>query len=173
MKNEIHELIFDTTLPEGDSSGKKLLNLARMVFPRNILEVYYSALLDKPSAQVFTRSLLNKFRYSKDSEAEITFDQRMDSQKLDVVYGTDKGYFVIKDFKDQVVTSDELKKFLDTIAKQFSKIFRVIIVSKDYEPKLKGESEDEQLKELLKYKFPFDLIVEENIGYTVLRIGGF
>jgi hypothetical protein len=165
-------LIFDTTLPKGDSSGKRLLNLARMVFPELRPEVYYSALLDKPSAQAFTRSLWNKLRLSKDSKAQITFDQRVDSQNFDVVYGTEKGYFVIKDFKDQVVTSDELKKSLDTIAKHFSKIFRVIIVSKDYEPKLKGESDDEYIKELLKYKFPFDLIIEENIGYTVLRIGG-
>jgi hypothetical protein len=164
-------LIFDTTLPKGDSSGKKLLNLARMVFPELRPEVYYSALLDKPSAQVFTRSLWNKLRHSKDSEVGTTFDQRVDSQNLDVVYDTGKGHFIIKEFKDQVVTSDMLKTFLDTISKHFSKIFRVIVVAREYESKLTGETLEEQMSKLSREKFPFDLIIEENLGYSVLWIG--
>jgi len=164
-------LIFDTTLPKGDSSGKRLLNLARMVFPELNPEVYYSALLDKPSTQVFTKSLWNKLRQRKAPETETTFDQRVDSQNLDVVYDTGKGYFIIKDFKDQVVTSDKLKTFLETISKHFSKIFRVIVVAKDYESRLTGETLEEQMSKLSREKFPFDLIVEEKLGYSVIWIG--
>ncbi|MGA7369828.1 MAG: hypothetical protein WBX01_11910 [Nitrososphaeraceae archaeon] len=141
-------LIFDTTLP-------RLLNLARMVFPELRPEVYYSALLDKPSAQIFTRSLWNKLRGGKDSEAEPTFEHRIDSQNLDVVHKTNKGYFIIKDFKNQTVTSDELKKFLDTISKHSSKIFRVIVVAKEFESKLTGETLEEQMSKLSRGKFPF------------------
>jgi hypothetical protein len=70
-------LIFDTTLPKGDSSGKRLLNLAKMVFPELRPEIYYAALLDKPSPQVFTRSLWNRLRHRKDFEVEAIFDQRV------------------------------------------------------------------------------------------------
>lgn len=164
-------LIFDTTLPKGDSSGKRLLNLARMVFPELNPEVYYSALLDKPSTQVFTKSLWNKLRQRKAPETEAAFDQRVDLQDLDVVYDTGKGYFIIKDFKDQVVTSDKLKTFLETISKHFSKIFRVIVVAKDYESKLTDETLEEQMSKLSREKFPFDLIVEEKLGYSVVWIG--
>jgi hypothetical protein len=164
-------LIFDTTLPKGDSSGKRLLNLARMVFPELNPEVYYSALLDKQSTQVFTKSLWNKLRQRKAPETKATFDQKVDSQNLDVVYDTGKGYFIIKDFKDQVVTSDELKTFLETISKHFSKIFRVIVVAKEYESKLTGETLEEQMSKLSGKNFPFDLIVEENRGYSVIWIG--
>lgn len=164
-------LIFDTTLPKGDSSGKRLLNLASMVFPELNPEVYYSALLDKQSTQVFTKSLWNKLRQRKAPETKPTFDQIVDSQNLDVVYDTGKGYFIIKDFKDQVVTSDKLKSFLETISKHFSKIFRVIVVAKEYESKLTGETLEEQISKLSGKNFPFDLIVEENLGYSVIWIG--
>ena len=142
-----------------------------MVFPELNPEVYYSALLDKPSTQVFTKSLWNKLRQRKAPETEATFDQKVDSQDLDVVYDTGKGYFIIKDFKDQVVTSDKLKTFLETISKHFSKIFRVIVVAKDYESKLTDETLEEQMSKLSREKFPFDLIVEEKLGYSVVWIG--
>lgn len=164
-------LIFDTTLPKGDSSGKRLLNLARMVFPELNPDVYYSALLDKQSTPVFTKSLWNKLRQRKAPETEATFDQKVDSQNLDVVYDTGKGYFIIKDFKDQVVTLDKLKTFLETISNHFSKIFRVIVVAKDYESKLTGETLEEQMSKLSREKFPFDLIMEEKLGYSVVWIG--
>jgi hypothetical protein len=165
-------LIFDTTLPKGDSSGKRILSLARMVFPELRPEIHYSALLDKPNAQVFSKSLWNKLRHSKDPEVEATFDQRVDSQNLDVVYKTGKGHFVIKDFKDKVVTSDELNILLDTISKYYSKIFRVIFVAKEYDSKMTGEALEERMNKLSRNRFPFDLIVEEKSGYSVLWIGG-
>jgi hypothetical protein len=165
-------LIFDTTLPKGKSTGEKLLNLSKMVFPELRPEIYYSALLDKPTTSVFMKSLWNKLRRNASSENKAIFDQQINSYNLDVVFKTDKGYFIIKNYGDQVVTVDELNKFLDTASRHFSKIFRIIIVSKDYEPRLKGESVDEQIKGPLKYRFPVDLIIEENVGYTALRIGG-
>ena len=76
-----------------------------------------------------------------------------------------------KDFKDQVVTSDKLKTFLETISKHFSKIFRVIVVAKEYESKLTGETLAEQMSKLSREKFPFDLIIEEKLGYSVVWIG--
>lgn len=173
-------LIFDTTLPKGDTSGKRLLNLAKTVFPELTPEVHYSALLDKPSAQVFTRALWSKLRHSNSStmgnraafDYEITDPYDLnDAYNLDVVYGTDKGTLIIKDFKNQTVTSEELKKFLDAISKYFSKIFRVIVVAKEYESKLAGETLEEQMSKLSRDKFPFDLIVEEKLGYSVLWVG--
>jgi hypothetical protein len=165
-------LIFDTTLPKGESSGKRLLYLASLVFPELRPDIYYSALLDKPTTGVFAKSLWNKIRHRKDSEVmAAAFDQKIDSYNLDVVYRIAKGYFIIKNFENQVVTSDELKKFLEVISKQYTKIFRVIVVAKEYEPKLKGESLGEQIASWSGYNFPFDLIVEENLGYSVLWIG--
>jgi hypothetical protein len=96
----------------------------------------------------------------------------VDSQNLDVVYDTGKGQFIIKEFRNQVVTSDMLKSFLDTISKHFSKIFRVIVVAKEYDSKMIGEALEEQMNRLSRNSFPFDLIVEEKLGYSVLWIGG-
>jgi hypothetical protein len=90
---------------------------------------------------------------------------------LDVVYNTGKGHFIIKDFGDHVVTSDMLKTLLDMISKHFSKIFRVIVVAKEYESKLTGETLEEQMSKLSREKFSIDLIVEEKLGYSVLWIG--
>lgn len=78
--------------------------------------------MDKPNTQVFSKSLWNKLRHGKDREAEATFDQRVDSQNLDVVCKTGRDHFVIKDFKDQVVTSDELKKFLDMLLEDSNRL---------------------------------------------------
>lgn len=164
-------LIFDTTLPKGESSGKRLLYLASMVFPELRPHVYYSALLDKPTTGLFAKSLWNKLRHREDSKTIATFDQKIDSYNLDVVYRTGKGYFIIKDFKNQAVTSTELKKFLELISKHYPKIFRMIIVANEYEPKLTGESLDEQIASSFQYGFPVDLIVEEKLGFSVLRIG--
>lgn len=166
-------LIFDTTLPKGDSSGKKLLYLASLVFPELRPDIYYSALLDKTTFSVFAKSLWNKLRHRKDSEVmTAAFDQKIDSYNLDVVYRIAKGYLIIKNLENQVVTYDELKKFLDTISKNFSKIFRVIVVAKEYDSKMTGEALEEQMNKLSRNRFPFDLIVEEKLGYSVLWIGG-
>ena len=48
----------------------------------------------------------------------------------------------------------------------------MIVVAREYESKLTGENLEEQMSKLSRDKFQFDLIVEENIGFTVLRIGG-
>ena len=49
---------------------RRLRELARMVFPELNPEVYYSALLDKPNSQVFTKSLWNILQQHKDPETD-------------------------------------------------------------------------------------------------------
>ena len=44
-------------------------------------------------------------------------------------------------------------------------------MAKDYESKLTDETLEEQMSKLSREKFPFDLIVEEKLGYSVVWIG--
>jgi hypothetical protein len=44
-------------------------------------------------------------------------------------------------------------------------------MAKEYESKLTGETLEEQMSKLSGKNFSFDLIVEENLGYSVIWIG--
>ncbi|MGB7661757.1 MAG: hypothetical protein WBL67_03390 [Nitrososphaeraceae archaeon] len=83
----------------------------------------------------------------------------------------------MKSFGDSVVTVDNLKELIMTISNKFRNkygrldVFRVIVVARDYDqPFLNRESLEQMMKGELKSKFDIDLIVEEQVGYTVLWI---
>lgn len=88
------------------------------------------------------------------------------------------GYFIVKDFKDKIVTTDDLKDLVKIISSKFKNkyrrtdVFRCICVAKNYDQSFfDRESLELQMTQQLKTKFPIDLVVEENIGYSVLWVG--
>ena len=90
---------------------------------------------------------------------------------LDLVYQTDEGSFIIKEFRDKSATLQDLKETTDLIRQNFPKVSRVLYVAKEYEPSLQGELLNESMTKDIKSGFPIDLIIEEKVGYSMLWIG--
>lgn len=169
-----YTLIFDTTIPKGNTTGEKVLSLASLIFPQlraDYFDYYYVANFAKA---FFKR----KFTKSWKDKIEASLNYRVGQEYyLDVALRTLEGYFIVKSFGDSVVTVDNLKELIMTISNKFRNkygrldVFRVIVVARDYDqPFLNRESLEQMMKGELKSKFDIDLIVEEQVGYTVLWI---
>ena len=99
---------------------------------------------------------------------------------VDLALNTPDGYFIVKDFKDKVVSLEDLRhlakilghKFrnIDPLATPRLDIFRVICVAKAYDEALLNETLEKQMTEQLKIKFKIDLILEEKVGYSVIWV---
>jgi hypothetical protein len=167
-------LIFDTTIPKGNSTAEKVFYLARLVFPELRSDLYISA-LDKPSFPSFVKALLPKKKIVKNTihgNISQSLNYAGDSYFLDVAYKTDEGYFIVKDFKDKVVSPEDLRKLARIVKEKFTHIFRVISVAKAYDESfLNRETLESQMTKELKASFKIDLILEENVGLSVLWVG--
>jgi hypothetical protein len=167
-------LVFDTTIPQGNSTGEKILNLARLIFPQlrtDYFDYYY--------VSNFVRFLLKKISAkSWDNILQSSQNYRIDqSYSVDVALKTLEGYFIVKDFKDHVVTVNDLEYLLKITRHKFrnwrlqSNIFRIIVVARDYDQSfLNRESLEQIMKRLVRANLKVDLLVEEQKGYSVLWI---
>ena len=165
-------IIFDTTIPKGNTAGEKVFNLSKLVFPELRSDLYISP-LDKPTFPAFMKALLSKrniIRNSINEDTSETLNRRFDSYVIDVAHKTDVGYFTVKDFKDKTVKPEDLRQLTRILKENFTHIFRVICVAKAYDESfLNRETLDKQMSEL-KANFKIDLIVEEKVGFSVLWI---
>lgn len=85
---------------------------------------------------------------------------------------TDEGYLLVKDFKDKVVSSEDLKELAKMAKEKLTHIFRVISVAKTYDESfLNRETLEKQMTTQLRSSFKIDLILEEKVGYSVLWVG--
>ena len=103
-------LIFDPTIPKGSSTGEKVFNLAKLVFPELRSDLYISP-LDKPTFPAFIKALLPKKRITRNAihgDISQSLNYIIDTYVLDVAYKTDEGHFIVKDFKDKIVTPEDL-----------------------------------------------------------------
>jgi hypothetical protein len=169
-------LIFNTTIPKGKTTGEKILSLASMVFPQMRKDYIKYSL----SVRLHIKYYLTKFRKFNGGHIpsmSLNYLAKPDYD-LDVVFRTLEGYLVIKGFRDRVVTVDDLNYLIEIIASNFKAkfsrgtgVFAVICVAKEYdEPFLNRRSLEKIMTEDLKTDFGIDLIVEEDIGYSVLWI---
>jgi hypothetical protein len=142
------------------------------VFPQ-LRPYLFSSPLDKPTFSGFTKALLKKLAKQKDEPVDWMnsdiYNQKINSEFLDVVVKTDFGFFIIKDFGHGPVTVTDIEKILRTIRSHFSKIFRIICVAKSYDSPLQGESL-EKIMTKLSSETNIDLLTEEKVGYSVLWI---
>jgi hypothetical protein len=169
---------FQTTIPKGNISGEKVLNLAKLVFPELRSDLYIS-LLDSPNIPTFISGLTTKLKkkVGKSDKEDISenFDYKVDAYSFDLVLKNKalEGYFIVKDFRDKVVTLGDLQEMVKVIHKEFgNKIFRTICVAKRYDQSFfESESLEKHMTQELKVDFKIDLLVEEDVGYSVLWIG--
>ncbi len=134
----------------------------------------YISPLDKPTFPSFVKALLSKKKITKNAiqgNISESLNYTIDSYVLDVAYKTDEGYFIVKDFKDQIVAPEDLRQLTRIVKEKFTRIFRVICVAKAYDESfLNKVTLEKQMTKELKANFKIDLILEEKVGYSVLWI---
>ena len=171
--SDMYSLIFNTTVPKGNTTGEKVLSLASMVFPE--MRDDYIRFSLEPLAHI--KYYLAKLRKSKELTRRTNYKAKPD-YNLDVVFGTLAGYFIIKEFKDNVVTVEDLRYLIDVLNNNFKAKFRrgtgilsTICVAKEYDKHfLNRESLEKIMTEEIKADFFIDLVVEEDVGYSVLWV---
>ena len=167
-----YTLIFGTTVPKGNTTGERVLYLASFIFPQlraDYIDYYYTS--------NFVKRLM-KIRFKKSWERIInaSLNVRVDKEYyVDVALETLEGFFIVKSFDDEIVTVQDLNQLIMIISDRFRNnyhqlnIFRLIVVAKDYDQSFLNRDTLEQImNKELKTKFKIDLIVQEEVGYTVL-----
>ena len=168
-----YTLIFDTTVPKGNTTGEKVLSLASLIFPQlraDYFDYYYVANFAKA---FFKRKFIKSWK----DKIQASLNYRIGQEYyLDVALKTLEGYFIVKDFGDSILSVENLKELIKIISREFRNkhrqldVFRVIVVAKDYDqPFLNRESLEQIMKGELS-KIDIDLIVQEQVGYTVLWV---
>lgn len=170
-------MVFDTAIPRGSTTGEKVFDLAKLIFPE--LSPDYVSL----TAGLWVRiKLYFRRRFGRPKEPNISehLNLKVDSYLLDFALKTQEGHFIVKSFEDKVVTPEELRRPISVLRHKFRKmeipprvdVFRVICVARDYsETFLDRETLERLMEKELKSSFKIDLIVEEKVGYSVLWVG--
>jgi hypothetical protein len=164
-------LVFDTTVPEGNTNAEKVFNLATAVFPELIGPIP-SISLPTPLNRLMLYLKSKMRNLKRRTTIWKTWNYKVDSYLLDLVHETDSGLFIIKDFKDNVVKLNDLKQLVEVIDGSIkTNIFRTICVAKHYDQIFfDSESLETLMKKNLKSDFPIDLLIEEDVGYTAIWI---
>lgn len=182
--SRMYLLIFETSVPHGTNSGEKVLHLARSVFPELRSDYLYMS----PSIFDKIKRWWKKRAVKTDQEIiEEASNFLVDSYSLDLALKTTAGYFIVKDFGDKTVTSQDIKQLISIARKIIStkwgweKVFRIVCVGKQYDkPFLQQDSLEQMMKkEVLPIRhrlvtkrsdFPIDLLVNEATGFSILWI---
>jgi hypothetical protein len=173
---DMYSLIFNTTIPKGNTTGERILSLASMVFPQ-MRKDYIKYSLSVRLHIKYYLAKLRKFKGGHIPSMSLNYRAKPD-YNLDVMFKTLEGYLIIKEFKDRVVAVDDLSYLIKIITSNFkakfsrgTDVFTVICVAKEYdEPFLNRKSLEKIMTEDLETDFGIGLIVEENIGYSVLWV---
>ncbi|HEY7569892.1 MAG TPA: hypothetical protein VH796_00860 [Nitrososphaeraceae archaeon] len=173
-----YTLIFDTTIPKGNTTGEQILSLAKLVFPE-LRDDFATSIWDEPNANAFISTLLRRiFRQNNKSKIDDRIpkkDYETNSYKLDLVQKTKVGYLIIKDFGDTTTVSlediERLLKVCDKLRIGSRRIFRVICVAKNYDENfLQRESLEDIMIKNIKSDLKTDLLIKESNGYSVLWV---
>jgi hypothetical protein len=128
--------------------------LARLIFPE-LRDDFAVSIWDEPNSYAFVSTLVNK---------------------LDLLRKTKVGYFIVKDFGDNIVTFEDIQR-LSTVCNKLrgktpaKNIFRIICVAKNYDENfLDRESLEKLMTEKLQSDLKIDLLIKEPNGYSMLWI---
>jgi hypothetical protein len=92
-------LIFDTTIPTGNTTGEKILHMAIAVFPE-LIGLTYSPTFWRGHLGYIVVYLKDKFEKLKKHKAiPKTLNYKINSYLIDLVLETKDGLFIVKDFK--------------------------------------------------------------------------
>jgi hypothetical protein len=127
-------LTFDTTPPAGSTTGEKVYSLAKLILP----ELRFDYAQFSPSyTEYFKYYFKKQIGKSKEQSISRSLNYVIGGNSFDLALRTMKGYFIVKDFKDKVVTEQDLKEFLHVIRSKFkdkyqrSFVLRVIFVAQE------------------------------------------
>jgi hypothetical protein len=185
-------LYFETGKAIGDTEGERILSMAQKVFPELRLDLSSFS----PSFSDYVKSILRIKKERPSSEIiKESLNYRVNSYILDLNLETRSGYFIVKDFKDKVVTFDDLRYLVNAISQigifkyriirvllANKRIFRVICVADNYDPNFFNPDwlETSMTQKLITStefyfknlpRFPIDLLIRHKAGYSVLWIG--
>jgi len=170
-------LVFQTTIPVGDTMGEKIYHLAKHVYPELRSEIALSdpSVLEKIEWHLrrFISYLFRRKRESEQERLSKALNYRTDSYILDLVLKTRHGFFIVKYFGNKTVGLTDLNELIKIVKKKFSpkmwtesKSSRVICVAREYDPEILL-----RVKDLVTSEINTDLLVEEERGFSVLWIG--
>jgi uncharacterized membrane protein (DUF485 family) len=131
-----YTLIFDTSVPKGNTTGEKVLSLAKLVFPE-LRDDFAISIWDEPNAYAFLSALVKRITGRNNKSKLVVL--AIDSYVLDLVLKTKAGYFVVKDFGNRVVTTEDLQQLLTICSNKLrgktpaKNIFRIISVAENYD----------------------------------------
>ncbi len=143
-------LNFDTMVPRGKDRNEKIFSLAVKVFPE-IKEAVKKA--RKKGKKPFVEGKKTK-KYQFDIEAK-----------------TSEGRLIVKFFDEEVKFDDvkELVKKVENVWSGKKDVFRVLCVGKQYEKMFDTKELDDEMDDLDR-KFPLDIIIEEENGFSMIWI---
>ncbi len=147
-------LNFATSVPKGELTGEKIFSIAKYVFPE-----------------------LRRLKKESDVENEDeilkrSLNRSFGSRVYDLALRTESGYFLVKHLGHNTITLDELKGLAHSSARDFgrNKIFRMVCVARSYDPVFFDLDELEKQIRKIGSTLPIDVLVEEEKGYSVLRV---
>jgi hypothetical protein len=174
---QIYTIIFNTTIPKGNNEVENLLDLSRYIFPELQYDYvkYSHDYLDK--LIFIIKSKLTASQNAEEMRILKAHNHKVNGYFFDFALKTQDGYFIIKNFQDNVVNIDDIKLLVQKAKSKYkdkhmrTRIFRILIVSKNYDELfLKRESLERVMSEEIDTNVKIDLIVKENRGYSVLWI---
>jgi hypothetical protein len=167
-------IVFDTTIPKGNTTGERVLNLAKAIFPE-LTPAYidtYADFIDR-----IRLYLKRKFRKSEQKISRMRINYKGKSYLVDLALKTEEGYFIVKDFGDEIVSIENLRELVEMVRSSFkdkyqrTHVFRLICVAKTFsQPFLETNLLEEIMTKQLKSNFEIDLLVQEKVGYSVLWV---
>jgi uncharacterized membrane protein (DUF485 family) len=168
-------LTFDTTLPAGNSTGEKVFSLAKLIFPELRSDyVKFSPYFSDLIKYYFKKKLAK----SKEQTLSTSLNYKIDAHSFDLAFRTIKGYFIVKDFSNKVVTIKDLQELIDLIRAKFrdkyqrTYVHRVVCIAKQYDQSfLQRQTLEEKMTKEIKANFDVDLLIEDKVGYSVLWVG--
>jgi hypothetical protein len=174
-----YTLIFDISVPKGNTTGEKVLSLAKFIFPE-LRDDFVVSIWDEPNTYAFINTLIqkvlrrsSKMTYNNDA---IRKDVAVGAEILDIMLKTKVGYFIVKDFGNKRVTIEDINQLITACKKlkgttPTTSIFRIICVAENYDEKLlERESLEGQMTEILQSHIKIDLLQVEINGYSVLWV---
>ena len=168
-------LTFDTTLPAGNTTGEKVFSLAKLIFPELRSDYVEFSPYFSDHIKYYFKKKLGK---SKEQNLSTSLNYKIDTYLFDLAFKTVKGYFVVKDFSNKVVTNKDLQELIGLIRAKFRDkyqrmyVHRVVCVAKQYDQSfLQRQTLEEKMTNEIKANFDIDLLIEDKVGYSVLWVG--
>jgi hypothetical protein len=163
-------LLFETSVPKGGDTAEKVINLSRLVFPELRPDyIHYSP--------YYTDHINNYFRKLLRREYRLERNYVTDSYSFDLVLKTLRGYYVVKDFSNEIVTVEHVRKMTRIVSRGFKDkfqrtfVFRAVCIAKEYESAFMNRQSLEMLmNEQVRTNIKIDLLIDEGKGFSVLWV---